>query len=351
MKNNKLFYLLVTFLITAFVCVCFVTCSFDNPIIAKWWDDKEPEPEYIPITKMIPQVTYETVYDTVIKYQTIHDTVFVQLPPEVIHDTIIQEVEKDVPVYIYQTIIEQVPEIVFITITETKYETIHDTIIQEVEKIVPGPPSEDDIKEYIKDHIEVVLKIIQEDPNWKDIIKEIIQKIPPEELVTYLTDDQIKYIIQQQPPQIILQTLNIVDIEYIVFAGNAEQYNGLPGAGASSALTSQEISSNNASVSAIAKALKENPEYLIMLHGHANPVDFTDGETVELKKLSEDRAKAVETELRTKFKALNDGVDIDDSRVSVSGYGGEKVLFSNNSAYTPLNRRVEMILVWVGVEK
>jgi hypothetical protein len=351
MKNKKYFYFFITLSLAALFCVCFVTCSFDNPIIAKWWVDKDSEPEYIPITKMVPQVTYETVYDTVVNYETIHDTVFVQLPPEVIHDTIIQEVEKDVPVpvYIFQTIIEYVPEIIFITITETKYETIHDTIIQEVEKIVHDPPTDEQINQYIKDHTKEVLEIIKQDPNWKEILKEIIKDIPPEELVTYLTDEQIKYIIQQQPPQIILQTLKIIDIEYIIFAGNADKYNGPPGTGGNTPLTSQEMSSNAASVSAMAKALKDNPEYLIMLHGHANPTEFSDAETEVLKKLSEDRAKAVEDELRKQYKALNGGVDIDDTRVSVSGYGGEKVLFSQNSAYTPLNRRVEMILVWVGV--
>jgi len=346
MKSKKLFYFLITLALTAFACVCFVTC--ENPIMEKWWVEKETEPEYIPITKMIPQVTYETV----IEHDIIYKQVIVQLPPEVIHDTIIKEVEveKDIPVYIFQTIIEQVPYIVFVTITETKYETIHDTIIQEVEKIVHDPPNEDQINQYIKDHTKEVLEIIKQDPDWKEIIKEIIKDIPPEDLVTYLTDEQIKYIIQQQPPQIILQTLNIVDIEYIIFAGSANQYNGPPGAGANTSLTAQEKTSNDVSVSGIAKALKNNPNYLIMLHGHANPTTLNDPDEIgDLMKLSEDRAKAVEAELRKQYKAISGGVDIDDSRVTVSGYGGEKNLFGQNTAYTALNRRVEMILVWVGV--
>jgi len=338
MKNSKLVYCL-----TALACVSFINCQ--NPIMKKWWED--PEPGYIPITKMVPQVTYETV----IEHDIVYKQVFVQLPPEIIHDTIIQEVEKDVPVYIYETVIEKVPEIVYETITKIEYQTIHDTVYVDVEKIVPGSPTEDDIKQYIEDNPNKVIEIIKRNTKWKEILKEIIKDIPPEDLVTYLTDDQIKYIIQQQPPQIILQTLNIVDIEYIIFAGSANQYNGPPGAGANTSLTAQEKSSNDVSVSGVAKALKNNPNYLILLHGHANPTTLNDPDEIgDLMKLSVDRAKAVEAELRKQYKAINGGVDIDDSRVTVSGYGGEKNLFGQNTAYTALNRRVEMILVWVGLE-
>ena len=347
MKNSKLVYCL-----TALACVCFINC--ENSIMKEWWVEQEPseqepsEVEYVPITKMVPQVTYETI----IEHDIVYKQVFVQLPPEVIHDTIIQEVTviKEVPVYIFETIIEKVPEIVYETITETEYVTVHDTVYVEVEKIVSGPPAEDDIIQYIKEHPSDVIEIIKQDPSWEEILKEIIKNIPPEELVTYLTDDQIKYIVQQQPPQVILQTITIIDIEYIIFAGNADQYNGPPLQGGSTPLTTQEINSNNASVSDIAKALLKNPDYLIMLHGHANPTAFTDAEIGDLEKLSTDRANAVKTELLKQYKTLG-GLDLNDSRVSVSGYGGEKVLFGNNSVYTPLNRRVEMILVRVGVEQ
>jgi len=328
-------------------CVCFVTC--ENPIMEKWWVD--PEQEYVPITKMVPQVTYETV----IEHDIVYKQVFVQLPPEIVHDTIVKEVEKDVPVYIYQTIIEQVPQIIYVNITNNittnmSYDTINNSINDNAKETVAGPPSEADIIKYIKEHSDEVLNIIKGQDNRKDILKEIIKDIPPEDLVNYLTDEQIKYIIQQQPPQIILQTLNIVDIEYIIFAGSANQYNGPPGPGANTSLTAQEKSSNDVSVSGIAKALKNNANYLIMLHGHANPTTLNDPDEIgDLMKLSEDRAKAVEAELRKQYKAINGGTDIDDSRVTVSGYGGEKNLFGQNTAYTALNRRVEMILVWVGV--
>ncbi|MDR2716587.1 MAG: OmpA family protein [Treponema sp.] len=326
MKNRKFIYCL-----TALACICFINC--ENPIMKKWWE--EPESEYVLIAKMIPQVTYETV----IEHEFVYKEIFVNLPPEVIHDTIIQEV----PIYV--TIIEKVPEYVYETIKETEYVTVY----IEVEKIVPGTPTKEDIIQYIKEHPTEIINIIKKDPKGKEILIEIIKDIPPDEIMSYLTDEQIKYIIKLQPPQVILQTIEIIDIEYIIFAGSADKYNGPHGAGASTDLTTQEKNSNDTSVSDIAKALKNNSDYLIMLHGHANPTSFTEGEIGDLMILSLNRAKAVEAELRTKFKNLNSGVDIDNSRVSVSGYGGGKNLFGSNSTYAGLNRRVEMILIRVGI--
>jgi hypothetical protein len=334
-----------------------------------WWED--PEPEYVPITKMVPQVTHETVYNTIYEqviqyvpqyiYETITNTKYV---------TVYEEVIKEVPIYIYETVVEKEYETVYKTEFVTVYETIHDT----VEVKIDVPPTDEQIKqyildhtteiiavikndpefkiiikEYIRDHFDEVIKIINESPDKDEIIRKIIESIPPEEIMNYLTKEQIKYILEQQPPQIILQKIQIIDIEYIIFAGNAKVYNGPPESGASTSLTAEEKSSNSKSVAAIAAALKKNPEYLIMLHGHANPTDFTDGETVQLMELSLNRAKAVEAELKKQFKAANGGTDIEDTRVSVSGYGGEKNLFSSNSTYAGLNRRVEMILVRVGI--
>jgi hypothetical protein len=326
-----------------------------------WWE--ESEPEYIPIVKMVPQVSHETVYSTIYEqviqyvpqyiYETITETEYV---------TVYEEVIKEVPVYIYETVVEKEYETVYVTEFETVYETINippseddikQYILDHTEEIITiikdNPEFEIIVREYIREHFDEVIKIINESPDKDEIIIKIIESIPPEEIMNYLTKEQIKYILEQQPPQIILQTIQIIDIEYIIFAGNAKVYNGPPESGASTSLTPEEKSSNNKSVVAIAAALKDNSEYLIMLHGHANPTTFTDGETVQLMELSLNRAKAVEAELKKQFKAANGGTDIEDTRISVSGYGGEKNLFGQNSTYTALNRRVEMILIRVGI--
>jgi hypothetical protein len=306
----------------------------------KWWEEPEtPEVEYVPITKMVPQVSYETI----IEHEFIYETVFVKLPAEVIHDTIIEYQT------IYETIIEYVPEYVYKTIYETKYETIYQTIHDEVEKIILLPPSREDIIEYIKENPTEVINIIKEDPNWKEILKEIIKEIPPDEIITYLTDEQIRYIIQQQPPQVILQTIEIIDIEYIIFSGDASAYNGNSPSTGGTSLTTQEKTTNNTTLAAMAKALVDHPDYLMILHGHANPTTTDSNEINVLKKLSLDRANAVNAELKIKFSELGGNTSGWDTRVSANGYGGEKNLSVTNSTYAGLNRRVEMILVRVGV--
>jgi outer membrane protein OmpA-like peptidoglycan-associated protein len=305
----------------------------------KWWEEpKEPEVEYVPITKMVPQVTYETI----IEHEFIYQTVFVELPPELIYDTIIEYQT------IYETIIEYVPEYVYETIYETEYVTIYETIYEKVETIVVLPVTEKDVIEYIRDNPTVVVEIIKEDPNWKEILKEIIKEIPPDEITQYLTDEQIKYIIQQQPPQVILQTITIIDIEYIIFSGDASAYNGNSPTGGTN-LSSQEKNTNETTLAAMAKALVDHPEYLMILHGHANPVTSSPTEIAELMSISTARADAVDLVLMTKFVQLGGEIAGWDTRVSANGYGGEKNLSVTNSTYAGLNRRVEMILVRVGI--
>jgi hypothetical protein len=365
----------------------------------KWWEEPETlELEYIPIVKMVPVVTYETIIEHEFIYQTIIEKI-----PEYIYETIVQEE------YIYETIIEKVPEYIYETISE--YETIYETVMEEVpvyiyeiikepeyiyETIVEKeieyktvyeiiyetlyetitvtlPLTEEDIKEYIRDNpaeiieiikdnpvfgelikeyiktrVKEIIKIIKADPDWKEILKEIIKEIPPEEITRYLTEEQVKYIIQQQPPQVILQTIDIIDIEYIIFSGDASAYNGNSPSGGTS-LSTQEKNTNDTIITAMAKALKDNPDYLVILHGHANPVTYSPTEIAELMSISTTRANAVDTALKAKFSDLGGNTAGWGTRVSASGYGGEKNLSVTNSTYAGLNRRVEMILVRVGI--
>jgi outer membrane protein OmpA-like peptidoglycan-associated protein len=275
----------------------------------KWWEDPEPkapEVEYVTITKMIPQVVYDTIYEAVIEYERIYINIIEQLPPNIIYEYV--------------------------------YEIVYDILVRD--------PTEDEIREYIKDNLIEVIKIIKEDPKYIEIIMEVIKEIPPEEIYIYLTDEQIKYVIQQQPPEVILQAVKIIDIEFVIFSGNSVTFNGNSPVGGTN-LSAQEKSANETIVNVMAQALVDDTDCLIMLHGHANPTTFTEGEKGELEQISMDRAKSVETALRAKFKTYSGGKNIDDTRVTVSGYGGGKNLFGSNSTYAGLNRRVEMILVQV----
>jgi hypothetical protein len=344
MKNKKIIFI---FSLIVFVSICFTACDMTNPIIGKWWAEKEPEePEYIALLKILPGS-----YDTIIQEKIVYETIFVQLPPQIVYET--QYETK----YIYEYIYEQLPpEVIYEVVVEIQKETEYVTVYEEIEKIVEiqTPPDKDTIIEWLKDpankdDVEEIIRIIKESIPV-DVIKEIIKEISPENIIEYLTDEQIEYIVKQQPPQMILQSIKIIGIEYVIFAGDSPTVNGAPVPPATTQLTAQEKAYNTSTIGYMAQLLKDNPTYIIMLHGHANPISFTEGEKSELTTLSNNRATDVRRVLMTEYNKLDgnrpasyENPNLKD-RVSCSGYGGEKTLFGNNTTYTALNRRVEMIL-------
>jgi len=355
MKNKTIIFI---FGLIAFSAICFTACDMGNPIMEKWWEEKEPkpeegEPEYIALTKNIPMVSYETIYKTIIDKEIQYETIFVSLPPEIVYET----VYVDKPVY--EIVYEQLPpEVIYETIEVIKEVPEYITVYQDVIKYIQTPPDKDTIIQWLKDpanedDVKEIIKIIK-DMIPEEVVKEIIKEIDPKDIMEYLTDEQIKYIVEKQPPSMILQSIRIIGIEYVIFAGSSDKVNGSPAPGANTPLTAQEIAYNTSTIKEMAQLLKDNPTYILMLHGHANPVTFTDTEKDELTALSNDRAKDVKRVLMAEYNGLKgenpinytnptDNPDLN-GRVSCSGYGGEKTLFANNNNYTPLNRRVEMIL-------
>lgn len=354
MKNKNT---LLNFCLIIFMCVGFSAC--ENSIMEAWWEEKEREPEYIALLKMIPQITYETIFET--KFEIIYE----RLPAEIIHETIIEERIIYQTEFIYETIVEQLPaEIIYEIITEivTEYETIFETvfneIIVEVEKRVEvkRDPTVEEIIEYLKQHPELIIDIITENNDIREQIIEIIlehfiteehiryiiQKLPPEVLYEYLTEEQIKFIVQKQPPEMILQQMTIIGIEYILFSSDADVYNA-NSPNFESSLSVAEKNTNDHIVSLMAGALADNPEYLLIIHGHASPTVFSEEEKQALERLSLNRANSVAKKLREIFQD-NSGEPINESRVSIVGYGGENNLSVPSTTYAGLNRRVEMIL-------
>ena len=284
----------------------------DEDTIIQWLTDTENKDD----VKEIIEKIKELYPDEFIDY------VYVHLPPEIIY----QGVEKIKTEYVtvYQDVIKYIPP-------------DKETII----KWLKDPANQGDVEEIIREIKELIPV---------DVIKEIIKEIPPKDIMDYLTDEQIQYIVKQQPPQKILQSIKIIGIEYVLFAGDSSKVNGPHGTDGQTDLTPQEINYNTTNINEMAQLLKANATYIIMLHGHANPVTFTAGETEDLEKLSNDRANDVRRVLMAAYNKIdgnqtptyeNPGL-VD--RVSTSGYGGEKVLFGSNTQYTALNRRVEMIL-------
>lgn len=380
-KRNSVIFGLITLLI-----VCVLSC--DNPIINKWWVEPEPADE-LPdvVVKHIPVVTLETIvekvyetiyvelppdiiYETIFETKYIYETIIEQLPPEIVYETIY---EKE---YIYETIYEKLPpEVIYETITVT--ETVYVDVIVEIEKEVPVyvtlPPDKETIIEWltnpdneaevieiikiIKEYIpvEVIVEIIKEMPPkeiiqylTKEQIIEIIKQLPPEVIYEYLTEEQIKYIIKQQPPEVIFQTITIIGIEYVIFSGNQVLYNENAAEGASSSIGQAERDTNNKNVQIVAQSMLENPDYLLILHGHANPTkspgdpDYQE-DLDDCIYISNTRAKNVASKLEEIYDAGHGGI-YPSKRVTTSGYGGEKNLVSGSTLYAGLNRRVEMIL-------
>ena len=365
MKKRNVFLGSVLLVLTF---VCFIACG--NPIISRWWDDPEPEFEYIPILKNVPQISYRTIIEekwlTIIEQlppEVITEYIYITLPPEIIYEVIheIQEVE---------VVVERIVEV------EVIKEVIREIVIENTVYVDPTP---EQIVEYIRENPEVILQVITEneiireeviqvirefltDEEIKEIIQSlppeilleyltdvqiryIIENMPPEMLIQYLTQEQIKYIIDQQPPQVILQSIRIINIEYIIFSGNSEVYNGPPGPGAATNLTAQERASNDRIIASMAAMLDNNPSFLVILHGHANPVSFTPEELAELDQISRNRANAVKDALEKKFLDISGGVPIDsERRVSAVGYGGGNNISLPEGTYAGLNRRVEVIL-------
>jgi len=323
-KRNAVFF----FSLILFASASFTTCNWENPVMDKWWVDEKPaEPSYVGLIKYIPEIYYEEIIKDNIVYETIHDTITVQLPPEIIYEMVY---------------IELPPQVITQIITEIEYVEVETIVEKLVEKEVPvpTPPDRETFIEWLNgasdEDKQVVKEIVKEYLTEQDII-EIIQKTPPDVLIKYLTDEQIKYIIQQQPPAMLLQSIKIIDIEYIIFAGDSSVYNDPNPPNAGSALTAQAKATNNSIVNAAIKTLRDDPDCLVLLHGHANPVTGTQAETDELEALSLARADAVKAQIHSVAS------DVDLGRIDTKGFAGEGNIVSSTSN-ADLNRRVEVII-------
>ena len=176
----------------------------------------------------------------------------------------------------------------------------------------------------------------------------IEEKTIYEEVIKYITilDPQIVVVEKPLPPEVMLQYISVVDIEFIIFAGESTVYNGAHGVGGITDLTQQEKDSNVGIVSEMAQELKDHNDYLLILHGHANPALGTPEEIADLTRISLARANAVAEELKDVYGRPGADVDLA-KRMTTRGYGGGRNMTGSSSTYAGLNRRVEAILITV----
>jgi hypothetical protein len=335
------------------VCACFTTCGLENPIMSKWW--VEPEPEYVPIIKTLPP---ETLYKTIVETDYIYETVYEQLPPEVIIQYVPQYFYEEItrnptPAEIQEFIKQLPPEYLFNYLSDEQKEYIEtllppNVIVKEVPQYIHDTEYVPVYQYIYETEYQTIYEEITRDPTPEEI-QEFIKQLTPEYVLKYLTDEQFQYIkeqippeviIQQLPPQVWLQSILIVDIEYIIFSGDATVYNANSPTAGGTSLTTQEKATNEDIVKAMAEALR-NADYMLILHGHANPVTGTAAEAVQLAQISLDRANAV----RDKLELVYTGGETLDNRITTKGYGGVRnVTMTGSSATSSLNRRVDAIL-------
>ena len=223
--------------------------------------------------------------------------------------------------------------------------------------VVPGPPGP------------------APDPIYVFATEKVVQVIKEIEYITLITPEVI-------PSESMHEHLQIVNIDFIIFSGNQSLYNEGPIPLTGTNLSATEKARNDSIIQLMAQTIHDNylrylgstdsthpnfpilptqPDYLrfpffLILHGHANPVDFSPGEISELAALSLARAKSVEEQLHLLFTNTHPrlpGTVIHPSVVpsdlfkliTTEGYGGGMTINNpNEPVYTALNRRVEMIL-------
>ena len=179
----------------------------------------------------------------------------------------------------------------------------------------------------------------------------VIKQLPPE--IQYIYIEVIHTVVSTLPPDpsVILQNLTVVEIEYIIFAGNSIEYNGPPGSHFTSGgtpLTAAQIKTNNAYIASMVQILTDNPDFFVIIHGHANPTSPGPGEPgydsdifaedlEQCRQIAQIRADAVAEQF------TNQGIDT--GRIRTNGFGGTRPLA--DPSHPELNRRVEVIIISV----
>ena len=144
-----------------------------------------------------------------------------------------------------------------------------------------------------------------------------------------------RWIHNDVPPIEIVQRVRIYGIYYVDFAGNQTEFNNpRPGAGASTALTSTQVSNNLSAVQSVVNIMLQHPEFIIQLSGHANPTENTPEEYAQLEVISTARSQSVLDEF------ISRGI----KPASMINAGYNDRIYGDGS-HGSLNRCVEIIII------
>jgi len=131
----------------------------------------------------------------------------------------------------------------------------------------------------------------------------------------------------------VIRRIMISQVEYIIFGPDISRFNV--------GIDADARSLNEMVINHIVQVLRENPNYLIRIEGHANPVTHEQSEIEELTALSAARANEVARILRSR--------GIRNEQMVVVVHGGTRVLATDHDHWN-MNRRVELIIIQVDIE-
>ncbi|MCL1958116.1 MAG: OmpA family protein [Spirochaetes bacterium] len=119
----------------------------------------------------------------------------------------------------------------------------------------------------------------------------------------------------------------IAYIDSVLFGADIEQYNVN--------IDNNTQEHNELVLNEIAKTLKKNPNYRVIIEGHANPFVSNPSKANGLLSFSKRRADTVVEQLKVR--------DVDEKQMLVIAFGGTRPISSNKN-YSDKNRRVELIV-------
>ena len=143
-----------------------------------------------------------------------------------------------------------------------------------------------------------------------------------------LTRTEFVEVVRTPPPVEIARTSFIAMVEYILFGPDIHAFNV--------GVDADARGLNDLVVAAVARTLMENPDFVVRVEGHANPVDHDAAEIEVLYALSLRRANEVAGLLRAR--------GVRDEQIAVAASGGTRVL-ANDHDHWNINRRVELMVV------
>ena len=158
-------------------------------------------------------------------------------------------------------------------------------------------------------------------------------KFPLPQKTRYITETEYREIIRTLPSSEIVRLVKIFAIEFVLFGPDIGNYN--------LGIDSDARQLNELVLNYTAENLRENPNHIVRIEGHANPFTINVSEADDLMALSTMRANVVAQQLRER--------GVNENQIVIIGFGGTRTATSEWDVRNR-NRRVELMIIQVGAE-